>query len=293
MTFSCFYISYLFPNWDRGWILHEQNHQWGKSQDHHCTAVAETKTHGSRPCNCKIHKRGWGNRAKTIHQICGKRAKWQLCQKWQGSCKDPNQGQQQGQQFYGKRKQPFPQRPYLSSQEASKSTIKIGSQLTQTPVWNVVTLITDKDFLVLPASFKLRCVIELDISYWDAWPNQKQSTKSTFRKKLTPWMPGKPKVMQTPSTSARYKSNNRHNSRTPKGSASTCMLPCHSQAGTTTKTDLPSCPYWPMCRCQSYVCVSVQVPNWGQKTPKSNIWDLSNTLWQCTQTTQSKTLEVP
>ena len=57
--------------------------------------------------------------------------------------------------------------------------------------------------------------------------------------------------------------------RTPKGSASTSMLTCHSQPGTTTKMDLPSCPYQPRYRCQSYACVSVQVPNWGQKTPTS------------------------
>ena len=35
----------------------------------------------------------------------------QFCQKRQGPCKDPNQGQQQGQQFYGKRKQPFHKGP--------------------------------------------------------------------------------------------------------------------------------------------------------------------------------------
>ena len=35
------------------------------------------------------------------------------------------------------------------------------------------------------------------------------------------------------------------------------------------KIDLPLCPYQPRCTCQSYACVSVQVPNWGHKTPTS------------------------
>ena len=79
-------------------------------------------------------------------------------------------------------------------------------------------------------------------------------------------MPGKPKVMQTPSTSARYKSNNRHSRRTPKGSAGACRLTCHSQSGTTTKNRLTFMPVSTQVQ-MSTLCV--QVPNWGQKTSAS------------------------
>ena len=48
-------------------------------------------------------------------------------------------------------------------------------------------------------------------------------------------------MMQTPATSARYKSNNRHSRGKPKGSACTCMLTCHSQPGTTTKKQTYLC----------------------------------------------------
>ena len=192
------------------------------------------------PCNCKIHKRGWGTRATNLStRSHGKRAKCNSMPKeTRGPCKDLKQGKQQGQQFYRKRKQPFHKGPTPTAKKPVKAQSNCRSQLTQTPVWNVVTLITDKDFLVLPATFNVRTVIELDISRQDAWPSQKQSTKSTFRKKLTPRMLGKPKMIQTTSTSARYKGNNRHSSRTSKGSASACMLTCHSQPGTTTKNGL-------------------------------------------------------
>ena len=89
--------------------------------------------------------------------------------------------------------------------------------------------------------FTLRCLTK-----------SKTINQIDFQEKSTPWMPGKPKpkVMQTPSTSTRYKSNNRHSRRTPKGSASTCMLTCHSQPGTATKNKL------------TFMPVSTQVQMW-------------------------------
>ena len=56
--------------------------------------------------NSKYIKRAERPEQQTIDQICGKKGKMQFHQKRQGPCKDPKQGQHQGQQFYGKRKQP-------------------------------------------------------------------------------------------------------------------------------------------------------------------------------------------
>ena len=229
--------SWSLPIWTRGWILHKQNHQWGKSQDHHCTFVAETKMHGSRPCKCKMHKRSLGTRGTNYP----KRAKCNSSKKDKGHIKTQNEVSNKANSSMKKGSNPFTKALAQQPRGQLKHN-QIRSQLTQTPVWNVVTLITDRDFLVRLATFNVRTVTELDISHWDAWHNQKQSTKLTFGKKWTPWMPGKPKVMQTPSTSARYKSNKRHSRRTPKGSASTCMLTCHSQPGTTTKNGLSFMP---------------------------------------------------
>ena len=223
------------PIWTRGWILHEQNHQWGKSWDHHCTVVAETKMHGCRPCNCKIHKRSWGTRATNyLPDLWKKGQNAILEQKRQGPFKDQSKVSNKANSSMEKGSN-LSQRPYPSSQEASKSTIKLEANWPKHLYEMWWHLSQTGISLSCLAAFNVRTVIELDISHRDVWPNQKQSTKLTFRKKLTPRMPGKPKVMQTPSTSSRYKSNSRHSRRTPKRSASACMLSGHSQPGTTTK----------------------------------------------------------
>ena len=65
-----------------------------------------------------------GPEQQAIHQVHGKKGRIQSRQKRQGPHKEPKQGQQQGQQFYGEKKAALSKRPYTSSQEASKSTIK-------------------------------------------------------------------------------------------------------------------------------------------------------------------------
>ena len=45
----------------------------------------------------------------------------QFQQNRQGPCKDPKQGQQQGQQFYGKRKQPFHKGPTPAAKKPVKA----------------------------------------------------------------------------------------------------------------------------------------------------------------------------
>ena len=221
--------------------------------------------HGSRLCNCKIHKRSWGTRATNYPPDLCKKGQMQFQKKVR---KTQEQGQQQGQQFYGKRKQPFHKGPT----PATKKPVKAQSN------WKPISPSTcmkcgdthHRQGFPCSASY-YQCKNCNRIGYFTSrcLTKAKAINQIEFEKKLTPWIPGKPKVMQTPSTSARYKSNNRHSRRTPKGSASACMLTCHLQPGTTTKMDLPSYPYWPRCRCQPYACVSIQVPNWGQKTSAS------------------------
>ena len=71
----------------------------------------------------KYMKGAEGPEQQTIHQIHGKKGKMQFQQKRQGPHKDPKQGQQQGQQFYGKRKQPFHTYPT----PAAKKPVKVRS----------------------------------------------------------------------------------------------------------------------------------------------------------------------
>ena len=70
----------------------------------------------------KYIKGAEGPEQQTIHQIHGKKGQMQ------GPCKDPKQGQQQGQQFYVKRKQPF----HIGPTPAAKKPIK--AQLNQKPI---------------------------------------------------------------------------------------------------------------------------------------------------------------
>ena len=72
----------------------------------------------------KYIKGAEGPEQQAIHQVHGKKDRIQSWQKRQWPHTEPKQGQQQGKWFYGK-KTALSQRPYTSSQEASKSTIKL------------------------------------------------------------------------------------------------------------------------------------------------------------------------
>ena len=106
-------------------IISEENPEITNAQLQH-----ELKYMEAGPATAKYIKGAKGPEQKTIHQIHGKKGKMQFCQKRQRPHKDPKHGQQQGQQFYGKRKQPFHKGLTPAAKKAkhgnnSKSTIKL------------------------------------------------------------------------------------------------------------------------------------------------------------------------
>ena len=71
----------------------------------------------------KYIKGAEGPEQQAIHQVCEKKGRIQSWQKRQGPHKEPKQGHQQGQWFYGKRKQPFHKGPTPAAMKQVKAQL--------------------------------------------------------------------------------------------------------------------------------------------------------------------------
>ena len=221
--------------------------------------------YGSRTCNCKIQKGAEGPEQQTIHQICGKKGKMQFWQKRQGPHNDPKQGQQQGQQFYGKRKQSFHKAPT----PAAKKPVKAQSNLKPNDPSTCMKCgdIHHRQGLPCSAShfqckncnrighFTLRCLTKSktinQIDFWEkihslnAW--QAQRDADTFY------------ICQVQEQQHAQQKNTQRVSKHLYGN-----LPLTARHHNKKQTYLHA-NIDPGGRCQPYACVTVQVPNWGQK----------------------------
>ena len=100
------------------------SNQQGKSCDHHWIVAAETKMHGSWPCNCKYIK-GLTDQSKKLSTRSMEKGKNAILAKKTGATERPKARSATRPTILWKKEATLPQRPYPSSQEASKSTIKL------------------------------------------------------------------------------------------------------------------------------------------------------------------------